>query len=242
MLKGEEVMGEHNEARRSFLIKSALGVGAVAGAALPIATEAEAATNASGMATTPAATNMPVAARSTTTDAKWRAFFSEEEAYAVSAIAERIMPGVVGMAGATDADVINYIDLALSGAYADQQEFYRRGLAALDIHCEATYKDAFIFLNASLQDEALTALDAGKATGFTWPTSQAFFNVLRTHTMEGMFADPVYGGNRDFAGWKLVGFPGAQRLYTPADLKSNDAFRGPIVGLQAMAETLNGRK
>jgi hypothetical protein len=55
--------------------------------------------------------------------------------------------------------------------------------------------------------------------------------------MEGMFADPVYGGNKDFAGWRLIGFPGAQPLFSPEDLKSKDAFTGaPIIGLQAQAQ------
>ena len=27
--------------------------------------------------------------------------------------------------------------------------------------------------------------------------------------MEGMFADPIHGGNRNKAGWKMIGFPGA---------------------------------
>jgi hypothetical protein len=59
--------------------------------------------------------------------------------------------------------------------------------------------------------------------------------------MEGMFADPVYGGNMDFAGWQLVGFPGAQLLYTPADLESKDAFnRGPMLGLQAQTPIRRG--
>ncbi len=80
----------------------------------------------------------------------------------------------------------------------------------------------------------LTALDQGKATGFTWPTAQAFFNTVRTHTMEGMFADPIYGGNKDFAGWELVGFPGAQLFYSPKDMDSKEAFsRAPIMGLQS---------
>src|SRR5437773_550208 len=84
---------------------------------------------------------------------------------------------------------------------------------------------------AARQDEVITALEQGKVTGFTWPSPQAFFNTLRTHTMEGMFADPIYGGNKDFAGWRLVGFPGAQPVYTPADLKSTDAFtRAPMIG------------
>jgi gluconate 2-dehydrogenase gamma chain len=65
---------------------------------------------------------------------------------------------------------------------------------------------------------------------------------VRTHTMEGLFADPVYGGNKDFAGWVLVGFPGAQPLFSPADLQSRDAFAGaPIIGLQAQSKTATRR-
>jgi hypothetical protein len=53
-----------------------------------------------------------------------------------------------------------------------------------------------------------------------------------------MFADPVYGGNKDFAGWKLVGFPGAQPAFTEADMKSREAFtRLPMAGLQAKARS-----
>jgi gluconate 2-dehydrogenase gamma chain len=67
--------------------------------------------------------------------------------------------------------------------------------------------------------------------------AQEFFNTVRAHTMEGMFADPLYGGNKNFAGWKLVGFPGAQAVFTPSDLKSKQEFtREPIIGLQAEAK------
>ena len=56
-----------------------------------------------------------------------------------------------------------------------------------------------------------------------------------------MFADPVYGGNKDFAGWRLVGFPGAQPAFTPADMQSREAFtRAPMVGLQAQAKPTRG--
>jgi hypothetical protein len=52
-----------------------------------------------------------------------------------------------------------------------------------------------------------------------------------------MFADPVYGGNKDFAGWQLVGFPGAQPLFSPTDMESKDAFAGaPIIGLQSQSK------
>jgi gluconate 2-dehydrogenase gamma chain len=147
------------------------------------------------------------------------------------------MPGAPGKPGARDAGVLNYIDLALAGAYSDQQDFYRRGLAALDAHCRVTYKEPFVKLDAGRQDAVITALEQGKAPTFTWPSAQAFFNTVRTHTMEGMFADPVYGGNKDFAGWVLIGFPGAQPLFSPADLESKEAFAGaPIIGLQSQSK------
>ena len=80
----------------------------------------------------------------------------------------------------------------------------------------------------------LAALDTGKASGFEWPSAQAFFNTLRKHTMEGMFADPVYGGNKDYAGWRLVGFPGAQQVFTPEDQQSHDRIHAePIIGMQS---------
>jgi gluconate 2-dehydrogenase gamma chain len=134
--------------------------------------------------------------------------------------------------------VLNYIDLALAGAYADLQDFYRRGLAQLDAYCRKTYNESFVRLSAARQDEVITALDEGKATGFTWPTAQEFFGTIRTHTMEGMFADPIYGGNKDFAGWRLVGFPGAQAIFTPTDLQSRQAFtRAPMISLQLQAKS-----
>jgi gluconate 2-dehydrogenase gamma chain len=139
--------------------------------------------------------------------------------------------------------VLNYIDLALAGAYSDQQYFYRQGLAQLDAHCTQAYGKPFRRLTAAQQDECIGALETGKAPAFVWPTAAAFFNTVRTHTLEGMFADPVYGGNKNFAGWRLVGFPGAQPIFTQDDMASTKAFtREPIVGLQARAKTLKTGK
>ena len=154
----------------------------------------------------------------------------------VATFAERLMPGAPGKPGATEAGVLGYIDLALAGAYADQQDFYRRGLAALDAYCRAAHGKPFAQLTTAQQDQVIKAMEEGRASNFTWPLAQAFFATLRSHTMEGMFADPVYGGNKDFAGWRLVGFPGAQPLFSHEDLQSKDAFSSaPIIGLQAQA-------
>ena len=104
-----------------------------------------------------------------------------------------------------------------------------------------TFKDSFVYLKPDQQDAVLAALESGKAATFTWPAARNFFETLRIHTAEGMFADPVYGGNRDFAGWRLIGFPGAQPTYTAEDMASSKAFtRAPNVGLQQVAKT-NGR-
>jgi len=169
------------------------------------------------------------------------AFLNDEDAATVAAFTERLMPGAPGKPGARDAGVLNYIDLALAGAYADLQDFYRRGLTALDAYSRNTYKESFVRLDPARQDEVIAALEQGKATGFTWPTAQAFFNTVRTHTMEGMFADPIYGGNKDFSGWRLVGFPGAQPAFSAADMKSKDAYAGaPITGLQTQAPMRRG--
>lgn len=220
---------KHDEARRAFLIGTAVGAGAVATGG--ITGEALAQNGNGGQPAQPAAHDHA------DSNVKLGAFLNQDDAAAVEAFTERLMPGAPGKPGARDAGVLNYIDLALAGAYADLQDFYRRGCAALDEHCRKTYSKSFVALTAAQQDEVIGALEQGKATSFTWPNQQAFFNTLRTHTIEGMFADPVYGGNKDFAGWRLVGFPGAQPTFTADDMKSREPFkRAAMIGLQAQAK------
>jgi len=222
-------MSKRGVARREFLSGAALGMGAVAGAKL--LPDASAQTHVQHAETT-----APAPAHMLTNGEGHGAFFNDADAETVAAFAERLVPGAPGKPGARDAGVLNYIDLALAGAYADLQDFYRRALAQLDAYCRKTYGEPFVRLPAERQDEVIAALEAGKAGEFGWPTAQAFFNTMRTHTMEGMFADPIYGGNKDFAGWRLIGFPGGQPLFTPEDLESPQAFtREPIVGLQGRA-------
>lgn len=229
-------MPKHDRARRAFLKGAAASAGAVAGAAFVAAPQAAKAADKMPGMTTPAPAKSDD--RGVTIGGSGQyAFFNDNDALAVAALTERIMPDAPGKPGAREAGVLNYIDLALAGPYEDQRDFYRRGLAQLDGYCHAQYKRGFAALQPAQQDDVVGALAAGKADGFAWPSAQAFFRTLHTHTMEGMFADPVYGGNRDFAGWRLIGFPGAQMQYTEADLKSDKAFtRVPITGLQAQAK------
>jgi hypothetical protein len=216
-------MSGHDATRRAFLVRAVVGAGSVAGA---------------GLLPDASAQNLEQHQDAHATGAKYGAFFNAQDAATIAAFTERLMPGAPGKPGAGDAAVLNYIDLALSGAYAELQDFYRRGLAQLDAYCRTAHDNPFVRLEASQQDAVITALEQGKATGFTWPTAQAFFETVRTHTIEGLFADPVYGGNKDFAGWRLVGFPGGQAVYTPADLQNKQAFtRAPMIGLQSQSGT-----
>ena len=219
-------MARHNRSRRAFLARAAAGAGAMAGARL---VPAEAAQKHGQLKEAPV--------HSHANDAPHGAFFNPEDAATVAAFTERLMPGVEGKPGARAAGVLNYIDLALAGAYADLQDFYRRGLAQLDDYCRLSYDKPFRQLEPARQDEVIAALEEGKATSFTWPAAQEFFSTLRNHTMEGMFADPIYGGNKDFSGWRLVGFPGAQAVFTAADMRSKLAFtRADMIGLQSWDE------
>jgi gluconate 2-dehydrogenase gamma chain len=220
-------MTKHDESRRAFL------VGAVAGAAAGAGAVATA-----GIVSDQAAASPEGVAQPLPDGAKQGAFLNAVDAETVAAFAERIMPGAPGMPGARDANVLNYIDLALAGAYTDLQEFYRHGLAALEAHCRKTYGESFANLPSERQDDTIRALEEGKADSFTWPSARAFFDTLRTHTMEGMFADPIYGGNKDFCGWNLVGFPGAQLVFTQSDLASRERFtRAPMISLQSQAKS-----
>jgi gluconate 2-dehydrogenase gamma chain len=224
-------MSKHDEARRAFLVGTAVGAGAAASVTLiPRALAQQ----------QPAAADSPAMSHTTghAMSGGHGAFLSDDDAITIIAFTERLMPGAPGKPGATDVGVLNYIDLALAGAYSDEQDFYRRGLTQLDAHCTKAYGKPFHRLSTAQQDEIITALEQGKVPEFVWPTAQAFFNTVRTHTMEGMFADPIYGGNKDFGGWRLIGFPGAQPVFTQADMESTQAFtREPIVGLQARAKS-----
>ncbi len=222
-------MTKHDAARRAFLVRAAVGAGAVAGAGLVPGAHAQNPEHHKQADAPPQQHPM---------GGGHGAFFNHDDAATIAAFTERLMPGAPDKPGANDAGVLNYIDLALAGAYAELQDFYRRGLAQLDAYCRKSYNEPFQLLSAAQQDEVIAALEEGKAPGFTWPSAQEFFNTVRTHTMEGMFADPLYGGNREFAGWRLVGFPGAQVMFTPIDLQSKQAFtRAPMIGLQEAASS-----
>jgi gluconate 2-dehydrogenase gamma chain len=87
------------------------------------------------------------------------------------------------------------------------REIYRAGIRETNVHCLKQYEKAFEFLAPGEQDEVLKGLEAGRIE-LASLSSRLFFGLLLRNTMEGFFADPIYGGNRDKTGWRLLGFPG----------------------------------
>lgn len=99
------------------------------------------------------------------------------------------------------------------------REVMRIGLAALDRYANQEFNDDFADLSEEQQDRIIQAMLEDEPDGFQPLTSKSFFHAMRRYTSEGMFSDPVYGGNYNMAGWRLIGFPGAQRAYTPSEIQ-----------------------
>jgi gluconate 2-dehydrogenase alpha chain len=133
---------------------------------------------------------------------------NQDEARALTALFERMFPADESGAGATEIGVVAYVDRALAGADRDRAEEYRLGLAALDRTAVGRYRRPFAACAIEQQDALITALAAGDLTELVTPRGSTFFELLRAHLQEGLFADPSYGGNRDKLGWAVLGHPG----------------------------------
>jgi gluconate 2-dehydrogenase gamma chain len=145
------------------------------------------------------------------------------EAATIEAIVSRLIPSDRNGPGALEAGAARYIDGALGGALAAQRPAYAAGLAALDAYARAQAGGAFASLAPERQDELLTDLEQNRATGFA-PSSSAFFELVLGHTLEGTFGDPHYGGNRDYIGWELIGYPGLRLAVTAEQQRMNAAL------------------
>lgn len=157
-------------------------------------------------------------------------FFTEAEARILAAAAERIFPSDDSGPGAPEAGVVIYIDRQLAGPYGRDRfrytqppfedaspelgyqgketprQIYREGLKSLK---------GFDTLSVEEQDKALHGIE-----------SSVFFSLLRQNTIEGMFCDPMHGGNAGMIGWQLIGFPGPRMSnYDDVDKHFGEPFR-----------------
>jgi gluconate 2-dehydrogenase gamma chain len=141
-----------------------------------------------------------------------------EESGILDAIVARLIPSDELGPGAKEAGAVTYIDRALGGALASSRQAYTAGLAALDRYARSSRGDAFARLSPTDQDSVLIDVETGAATGFTG-SSAVFFNMVLNHTHQGTFGDPYYGGNANFVGWDLIGYPGVRTMVSAADQK-----------------------
>jgi gluconate 2-dehydrogenase gamma chain len=132
----------------------------------------------------------------------------------LAAFVDRIIPKDELGPSASESDVPVYINRALGDYLAGEKAAFIEGLEATDALARRTGNAAFADQTPEKQDAVLTAMESASAEGF--PNAQAFFNRARRLAMEGMFGDPYYGGNKNFAGWDLIKYPGP-RLATSQD-------------------------
>ena len=175
-------------------------------------------------------------------------FFSAAEATFVEAALASLIPNDDLGPGAREAGVAYFIDRELAGAFGAHARNYRQGpwpegsieqgfqspltpkqiyraaIAETNLVCRSRYGKTFDDLELRQREQVLKGLESG-ALVLESVSAQLFFGLLLTNTQEGFFADPLYGGNRDKAGWALVGFPGVAAAYIDEIEKHNVPYR-----------------
>jgi hypothetical protein len=146
------------------------------------------------------------------------AFFTREEARTVTALAARIFPDDDLGPGATAAGVVRYVDRALGGAEIHRQLVYRGSLKDIQRIARSSFGCAFADSTLAQQDSLISDMAEDRLLKFGDDApAKPFFDILRAHVLEGMFSDPVHRGNRDFVGWKLLGYWGPAPDYSHAE-------------------------
>ena len=183
-------------------------------------------------------------------------FFTRQEAAFVEAASERLIPADDLGPGARDCGVALFIDHQLAGPYGRAQGWYMQGpwdkgtdtqgfqsrlnpaglyraaIRAIEAKVGSAHQGKpFAGLAPTDQDQVLTDLEAGKLD-LDGVDGSTFFKMLMINTKEGIFSDPIYGGNKDMAGWKMIGFPGARYDYREWVGRHGERFDLPPVGIQ----------
>jgi gluconate 2-dehydrogenase gamma chain len=214
-------MADDTIPRRDFL------KGAAAGTAAALATAAPAAAQTAAAA--------PAAPPATAEPQPWLTLNGTEAAFITAAV-DTLIPADELSPSGSDCGVAAFIDRQLAGAYGNgarlyrqgpflkakpelgyqlaltPREFFRAGIASANEFTRKAYGKDFDRLGAQDREAALKTMESGKA-GFPGFSSNMFFDALLQIAMEGFFADPIYGGNRDKASWRMVGYPGLPATY-----------------------------
>jgi gluconate 2-dehydrogenase gamma chain len=236
--------GPQGFARRDFLKGAVVGGAAAATGTVATVTTAEAQSQPPQPAATPA--SQP-----------GYAFLNIEEAAFVEALVDHMIPADELSPKGTDIGINIYIDRALAGGWGKGDrlymqgpwkrgtpnqgyqlpmmpaQLYRAGIEATNAYCRKTYGGKpFDRLDAKQREEVLVGLSGGKITFEHGPPARTFWTTVYQTVMEGMFADPIYGGNRDKTGWQLIGFPGAVAVHREhIEQYRNKPYTADILGI-----------
>jgi gluconate 2-dehydrogenase gamma chain len=139
------------------------------------------------------------------------ATLTASELATLEAFCARLIPTDENGPGAKEAHAAHYIDRALGGALAQYRDDYSVGLAAVNVYAHLKHFTAksFVDLTAEQQDTILGEMEHDVPLGFI-ESSAGFFSLVRGHTLQGTFCDPIYGGNANMVGWDLIGYPGVR--------------------------------
>jgi len=181
-------------------------------------------------------------------------YLTQPEVRFLDAAVERLIPTDDLGPGAKDAGVTCFIDRQLCSSWGSHgrmyrsgpwlegtpeqgfqsrltpQEIYRIGIQEINADCRGKYERPFDQLQPERRDEVLKALEKGEVE-LPSLSSKLFFDLLWRNTEEGFFADPLYGGNRGKAGWKLVGFPGVPSGAYKEHLGNPELYRAEPVSI-----------
>jgi gluconate 2-dehydrogenase gamma chain len=182
-------------------------------------------------------------------------YFTAAEGAAVEALVDRLIPPDPETPGGKDVGCAVFIDRQLAGPYGHSAALYmsgpfqtgteeqgpqspitpalhyRQALAALDSHCRAAFGGAvFAQLPDARKDEVVRGLE-DTSLKLEEVDGRSFFLLLLKDTQQGFFADPIYGGNKDMAAWKMIGFPGARYDYRDWVERHNERYPLPPVGI-----------
>jgi gluconate 2-dehydrogenase gamma chain len=144
--------------------------------------------------------------------------FSSAQSRCLGAFVNRLVPTDESGPGAVECGVVEYMDRSLAGPLAGEKAAIASGLDAVDAFARATHEAPLVELPPDQQEAILTAFETGNTSGLM-ADSSAFFVRIRRLTLEGMFCDPSYGGNRNFAGWDLIRYPGPRMAVSAEDQK-----------------------
>lgn len=146
-----------------------------------------------------------------------------EEAETLAAICDCLIPSDDNGPGAKEARAVHYIDRSLASHNAGARHNYMIGLSAINDYARRTHQKPFNQLMVDQQNAILLAVQTNQIDGFA-PSGSGFFNMVRSHTIDGTFCDPYYGGNQDFVGWDMIHYPGIRLSASETDVAQGAAL------------------